>query len=89
MGSHKALSLGYRFELAHNSLPHPCCLMGLLRPIIGLPIRYMDKLRHHLAMGDGIAAQLVSHIFLGSAPSLRSQRLKNRFAVVPSRLACR
>ncbi len=35
--------------------------MRLLRPIIGIPIRYMDYLGHHLAMGDRVAPQLVGN----------------------------
>ena len=61
MRTQEQLSLPDGFESPHPPLPHPDHLMGLLYPIVGIPTRYMDDLRHHLAMGDWVAPQLVGH----------------------------
>ena len=37
--------------------------MGLLYPIVGIPICLMDDLRHYLAMNNRIAPQLDSNDF--------------------------
>ena len=59
MSRDESLHLEHRFESPHPPLRYPSSLMRLLGPIVSIPIRYMDYLRHHLTMCDGIAAKFV------------------------------
>lgn len=68
MSSKKPLSLPYRFESPHPSLPHPSRFMGLLSPIIGVLISDMNHLWYHFSMGHRIATQLICHDLPGLCP---------------------
>ena len=59
MSIEKPLSLPCRFEFSHPPLSHPGRLMGLLGPVVGIPISDMDCFRDQLSMRNSIATQLV------------------------------
>ena len=76
MGSYEALRLGYSFEFAHPPLQDPGRLVRLLCSVISILICYMNDLRHHLALGDSLAPQLVGHDLPGLYPMVTRQLLK-------------
>ena len=60
MRRNKSLRLGDGLESTHNPFSDPRGFMRLFSSIVGIPIRYMNDLRHQLPMGDRIATQLIS-----------------------------
>ena len=65
MSTQKSLSLLYRFEFSHPSLPYSGGLMGLPCPIIGILLCTVDRLWYQPSMGDTIASQFISHDLTG------------------------
>jgi hypothetical protein len=61
MGRNKPLRLPYRFERPRPSHSPPCWLMGLLRPIILILLRAVDRLGYQFAMSNTVAATLVRY----------------------------
>ena len=67
MCSDKLLSLPYRFELAHHSLPDPSGLMRLLSPIILILLSTVYRLGYQFTMCNAITPQFICHDFPGLA----------------------
>ena len=59
MSSDESLRLPARLEPPHPSLPHPCRLMRLLRPIIFILFSTVDSLGYQLSMGNSITSQFI------------------------------
>ena len=70
----KALRLGRRFEPPHVALPLARGLVGDFGSVVLVVVGTVRNVRHHGAVGSGIAAQLVRHDSSG-LPALPAQQL--------------
>ncbi len=59
IGREKALGTAWRFEALHPSFPLAGGLMGVLRPVIQIPMLAMFHARQELPLGGSITLQLI------------------------------
>jgi len=89
MDRQKALHLGGRFEPTHLVLPLARGLVEDFGSVVLVAGGAVRNVRHHGALGSGIAAQLVRHESSGLSALPADQSMEKRLAARWSRRSCR